>query len=146
MDQDQITQAGKIAEDLADQVRHSSGDLSSVYSALEEAALAYQRSGGSLQRVVPGSDEAALGFKRGRPDGKSIWKVYAEVLHDDLCDSKRELHQQVKMGLATSGATLITLIMGLLGLPATAAVIVAPIAGSILGLGIEAFCKYSVET
>lgn len=50
------------------------------------------------------------------------------------------------MGLATSGATLVTMIITLLGLPIAAAPIVAPIAGSILGLGVKAFCKHTSES
>jgi hypothetical protein len=40
---------------------------------------------------------------------------------------------------------MITLIITTLGLPGAATMIVAPIAGSILGMGIDAFCKYRSE-
>jgi hypothetical protein len=70
-----------------------------------------------------------------------MWAAYAAVLHDELCKPKGTLHKQVQTGLATTGATLVTLIMTTLGLPPAAATIVAPIAGSILGLGVQAFCK-----
>jgi hypothetical protein len=146
IDPTQAGQAGHVAETLADQVRRGDGDLAPVYGALEAATLAYREAGGSLQSVIPGSAEAALGFTRGRPDGKAIWTVYAEVLYEELCDPEGELHQKVTIAVATSGAALVTLILGALGLPAVAAPIVAPVAGSILGLGVKTFCRYVAET
>ena len=144
-DTSEVQAAGVLAEALGKQVRENHGDLTSVYAALEKAALEYQASGQDLESAVPGVGSAALGFRRGRPDGRSLWSAYADVLHDDLCKPKGTLHKQVKAGLATSGATIITLIMTTLGLPGAAAMIVAPIAGSVLGMGIDAFCKSRSE-
>jgi hypothetical protein len=145
MDAPELQRAGTLAEALGKQVQENRGDLACVYVALEQAALEYQASGQDLESAVPGGGLAALGFRRGRPDGKSLWSAYADVLHDDLCKPKGTLHKQVKTGLATSGAAMVTLIMTTLGLPGAAAVIVAPIAGSILGMGVDAFCKSGGE-
>ncbi len=141
VDTPEVQAAGTLAEELGQQVREDHGDLTSVYAALERAVVEYQARGHDLESAVPGGGSAALGFRRGRPDGKSIWAAYARVLHDDLCKPKGTLHKQVKTGLATSGAAMITLIMSTLGLPSAAAIIVAPIAGSILGMGVDAFCN-----
>jgi len=141
MDALDVQKAGALAEALGKQIQENNGDLTSVYAALENAALDYRASGQDLGSAIPGAGLEALGFRKGRPDGKSLWSAYADVLHDDLCKPKGNLHKQVKAGLATSGAAMITLIMTTLGLPGAAAMIVAPIAGSILGLGVDAFCK-----
>lgn len=135
-----VQQAGDLADQLGERVRQEEGDLATIYSALEQAAISYRQAGGDLQEAVPGGS-ASLGFRGSRPDGKSIWSCYATVLHDELCQSEGELHKQVKSGFAASGATIVTLIISILGLPVAAALVVAPIAGSILGLGVEAFCK-----
>jgi hypothetical protein len=144
-DTPELQKAGALAEALGKQVQENHGDLTSVYSALEKAALEYRASGQDLESAVPGVGSAALGFRRGKPDGHSLWSAYAEVLHDDLCKPKGTLHKQVKAGVATSGAAMITLIMSHLGLPGAAAMIVAPIAGSVLGMGVDAFCKSRSE-
>jgi hypothetical protein len=141
----EVQSAGAVAEALGQQIQENHGDLACVYAALEKAALEYRASGQDLESAVPGAGSAALGFRRGRPDGKSLWSAYADVLHDDLCKPKGTLHKQVKGGLATSGAAMITLIMTTLGLSGAAAMIVAPIAGSILGMGVDAFCKFRSE-
>jgi len=137
----ELQTAGALAEALCKQVQDNHGDLTPVYAALEKAAVEYRASGQDLESAVPGGGSAALGFRRGNPDGKSLWSAYADVLGDDLCKPKGTLHKQVKAGLATSGAAMITLIMTTLGLPGAAAMIVAPIAGSVLGMGVDAFCK-----
>jgi hypothetical protein len=141
----ELQTAGALADALGKEVQENHGDLTTVYAALEKAALEYRASGQDLESAVPGVGSAALGFRRGSPDGKSLWSAYADVLHDDLCKPKGTLHKQVKAGLATSGATLIALIMTTLGLPGAAAMIVAPIAGSVLGMGVDAFCKSRTE-
>jgi len=142
-DGDKIQQAGELAEKLANEVTGRAGELDAVYDALEKAAENYRQAGGSLEAIVPGASEASLGFRRGRPDGKSIWNAYAKVLRDEVCKPKGSLHKQVNVGLTMSGASLVTLIIATLGLPAAAALVVGPIAGSILGLGVKAFCKYT---
>lgn len=142
MNKTELEAAGKLAEQLSREITKNDGDLGPVYSALEEAAVKFKEGGGQLESVVPGSDGAALGFRRGRPDGRSIWDAYAEVLRDEICKPRGSLHKQVHTGLATGGATLVSLIMTTLGLPVGAIAIVAPIAGSIMGLGVTAFCKH----
>jgi len=111
MDTPEVQRAGALAEALGKQVQENHGDLTSVYAALEKAALEYQASGQDLESAVSGVGSAELGFRRGRPDGKSLWSAYADVLLDDLCKPKGTLHKQVKAGLATSCAAIITLIM-----------------------------------
>jgi hypothetical protein len=135
----------EAAERYAAEVRAGEGDLTPVFDALERAYADYVETGGVPDEVIPGPAEVALGFRRKRPDGKTLWQTYAEVVRDELCDPKGELHGAVGTGLKTSGATLVTMLIAVLGLPLAAAPLVAPVAGSILGLGVDAFCRYSAE-
>src|SRR4051812_38885143 len=122
----EVQRAGALADVVAKRIQENQGDLSYVYAALEKAALEYRVSGQDLESAVPGVGSAALGFRKGRPDGKSLWNAYADVLHDELCKPKGTLHKQVKAGLATSGASMVTLVMTTFGLPGAAAIVVAP--------------------
>ena len=134
---------GNAADSYAEEVRAHGGDLEAVFDALERAYGDYIDAGGSPDEVIPGPAEVALGFRLRRPDGRSIWRAYADVIRQELCNPDGELHGKVGSGLQTSGATLVTLLIATLGLPLVAAPIVAPIAGSILGLGVDAFCRYT---
>lgn len=93
MERVEVVQAGQTAEALAHEVRQRAGDLSPIFNALEQAAVIYQQTGGSLQEAVPGTDDVALGFRGGKPDGRTIWDAYVEVLREELCNPKGELHQ-----------------------------------------------------
>jgi hypothetical protein len=144
MNEAEVQKAGAYAEQIGAQVREAQGNLDAVFAALDEAAQAYQDAGGALEAVVPGGG-ASLGFRRDAPRGRSIWTAFARALHDDLCKPKGTLHGQVRTGLVATGSTLVTLLVTTLGLPTDAALVVAPIAGSILGLGVTAFCKHTEE-
>jgi hypothetical protein len=135
----------EAAELYAADVRARDGDLTPVFDALERAYAGYIEAGGSPDEVIPGPAEVALGFRRKRPDGKTLWQTYADLIREELCDPKGELHDKVGTGLKTSGATLVTMLIAVLGLPLAAAPLIAPVAGSVLGLGVDAFCRYAAE-
>jgi len=141
----EIEQAGSEAEAVAQAVR-SSGTLDPVYAALEESLAAYLDAGGSVDDVVPGGDPDGLGFGRRSGTGRSLWRRYVDVLHDEVCKPGGELNQVLSTGLASSGAGLVTAIIIVLGISAAAATVVAPIAGVMLALGLKAFCQEDTPT
>ena len=134
-----MDQAAVQAEAVCREVQaHRS--LEPVYASLEDALREFEASGGSLDEVLPGGDDEALGFSRGKPDGSVFWQRYAEVLRSELCTQGAELNTVVTHGAATTGASLVTILIATLGLPLVAAPVVAPIAGALLALGVKAMC------
>ncbi len=142
MTQSDIQKAGELAEQLAVKLRNSNGNLSVIYYKLEEILINYRKTGGDLELVMPSIYEVDFEFNRTLPDGRSIWIAYADVLHDDLCSQNGALHKKVEMENGATGLSIISHIMEQLRLPPSSAMIVAPVAGSILGLGVKAFCKH----
>ncbi len=94
---------------------------------------------------MPALFEVDFEHNRTTPDGRSIWAAYADVLHDDLCSPEGSMHKLVKSDNISNGASLVKLIMDKLKLPESSALLIAPIAASVLGLGVNAFCKHHAE-
>jgi hypothetical protein len=140
--QSDIQKAGDLAEQLAIKLRNSNGNLGVIYYKLEEILINYRKTGGDLDLVMPSIYEVDFEYNRTLPDGRSIWIAYADVLHDELCNKQGELHKKVEMENGASGMSIVSHIMEQLRLPPSSAMLVAPIAGSILGLGVKAFCKH----
>lgn len=76
------------------------------------------------------------------PDGRSVWIAYADALHEELCNSTGSLNKMVKSESDLRGASLVNHIMDQLNLPQSSTLLISPIAASILGLGVTAFCKH----
>ncbi len=146
MIQSDIEKAGVLAEQLAIKVRNSNGNLSTVYYKLEEVLINYRKTGVDIDLVMPSIYEVDIEYNRTSPDGRSIWMAYADVLHDDLCDPTGTLHKKVEMENNATGISIVLLIINQLRLPPSSAMIVAPIAASILGLGVKAFCKHGSDS
>jgi hypothetical protein len=140
-----IEKAGSLAEDLAIKIRKSGGNLSIVYYKLEEILIDYRKNGGELDLIMPALYQVDLESNRTLPDGRSIWVAYADVLHENLCSPNGILHKKIQAEKDVTGEDIVKLIMDQLRLPSNSAFIVAPIAGSILGLGVGAFCKHDGE-
>jgi hypothetical protein len=140
--QSDIQKAGELAEELAVKLRNSNGNLALVYYKLEEILINYRKTGGDLDLVMPAIYEVDFEYNRTLPDGRSVWIAYADVLHDELCDPHGSLHKKVEKTDTATGVSVVLYIMEKLRLPPSSAMMVAPVAGSILGLGVKAFCKH----
>ena len=66
---------------------------------------------------MPGIYEVDFEYGRSCPDGRSIWSIYADVLHDDLCNPNGILHNKIKSDLNISGSSVVKLIINQLNLP-----------------------------
>ena len=137
-----IEKAGDLAEQIASDLRKSNGNLGIVYYKIEQVLLNYRKTGRDLDLIMPGIYEVDFEYGRTYPDGRSIWSIYADVLHDDLCNPNGILHIKIKSDLNISGSSVVKLIINQLNLPQSSAMIVSPVAASILGLGVKAFCKH----
>jgi len=140
-----IDKAGGLAEQLALKVRNSNGNLSTIYYKLEEILINYRKTGGDLDLVMPSLYEIDFEYNRTYPDGRSIWIAYADVLHEELCSPNGIIRKTIETETNPSGASIVTIIMSQLKLPPSSTMIVAPIAASILGLGVKAFCKHGSD-
>jgi hypothetical protein len=91
---------------------------------------------------MPAIYEVDFEFNKTSPDGRSVWIAYADALHEDLCNPRGSLHKMVKLETNLKGASVINHIMAQLNLPPSSALLISPIAASILGLGVTAFCTH----
>ncbi len=137
-----IEKAGELAEQVALQIQNSNGNLRTVYYKLEEILINYRKNNVDVDLIMPAIYEVDFEFNKTNPDGRSVWIAYADALHEELCDSTGSLHRKVKSGNDLNGASLVNHIMNQLNLPPTSALLISPIAASILGLGVTAFCKH----
>ena len=55
------------------------------------------------------------------------------------------MHKLLESNTSVSGTSIVQLIMNKLNLPEGSALLVAPIAASVLGLGVNAFCMHHKE-
>ena len=91
---------------------------------------------------MPAIYEVDFEFNKTNPDGRPVRIAYADALHEELCNSTGSLHKKVKSENVLSGTSLVNHIMDQLNLPPSSALLISPIAASILGLGVTAFCKH----
>ena len=140
-----IQKAGELADQVSAIIKKSGGSLVPVYYKLEEILIEYKKQGIDVDLVMPALFDVDLEHNKTTPDGRSIWFAYAEVLHDDLCGPTGSMHKLIKSDGVITGASVVQLIMDKLNLPESSALLVAPIAASVLGLGINAFCKHHSE-
>jgi hypothetical protein len=140
-----IQKAGELADQVSAKIKKSGGSLVPVYYKLEEILIDYRRQGIYVDLVMPALFDVDLEHNTTNPDGRSIWFAYAEVLHDDLCWPTGSMHKLMESDDVVTGASVVQLIMDKLKLPESSALLVAPIAASVLGLGIGAFCKHHGE-
>lgn len=140
-----IQKAGELADQVSANVKKSGGSLVPVYFKLEEILIDYRKHGIDVDLVMPALFDVDLEHNRTNPDGRSIWFAYAEVLHDDLCRPTGTIHKLIKSDNVVTGALVVQLIMEKLRLPESSALLIAPIAASVLALGVNAFCKHHNE-
>ncbi len=137
-----IEKAGELAEQVALQIKNSNGNLRIVYYKLEEILINYRKNNVDVDLIMPAIYEVDFEFSKTNPDGRSVWIAYADALHEELCDSNGSLHKMVKFDNNLKGASLVNHIIDQLNLPPSSALLISPIAASILGLGVTAFCKH----
>ena len=137
-----VEKAGELAEQVALQIQNSNGNLRTVYYKLEEILINYRKSNVDVDLIMPAIYEVDFEFNKTNPDGRSVWIAYADALHEELCNSTGSLHKKVKSKNVLSGTSLVNHIMNQLNLPPSSALLISPIAASILGLGVTAFCKH----
>ena len=137
-----IEKAGDLADQVAVQIKNSKGNLRVVYYKLEEILINYRKNNVDVDLIMPAIYEVDFEFNKTSPDGRSVWIDYADALHEDLCNPRGSLHKMVKLETNLKGASVINHIMAQLNLPPSSALLISPIAASILGLGVTAFCTH----
>ena len=137
-----IEKAGDLADQVAVQIKNSKGNLRVVYYKLEEILINYRKNNVDVDLIMPAIYEVDFEFNKSSPDGRSVWIAYADALHEDLCNPRGSLHKMVKLETNLKGASVINHIMAQLNLPPSSALLISPIAASILGLGVTAFCTH----
>jgi hypothetical protein len=136
-----IQEAAALAEEIASKIKLEGGSLTPAYEAAEAAAKHYQAAHADLEQVLPATEEVGLGFSLGFPSGKAILRAYANALAEDVCKPTGTLHRKINETAQVSAASLIGWFLATLGLGASAAALLAPVAGAVVALGVVAFCK-----
>lgn len=144
VDLSDVIESGKMAEVISFKMKEAKFSLVPAYQKLEEILILYKNNGQEIDLIMPALFEIDIEHNKTIPDGRSIWFAYAEVLHDDLCDPTGNLHQIISSNNPASGSEVIQAIIDKLKLPQSSASIVAPLAGSMLSLGVNAFCRHPV--
>jgi hypothetical protein len=119
--------------------------MPALYAAFSNALHDFEASGYRIADILPSDTSQRLGLtarRAIRPDGKTFWNVYSETVCDALCRNKNELNSIVKKTAGSATASLVTYVLAALSLPPTAVLLAATIAGILLALGVDAFCKY----
>jgi hypothetical protein len=142
VDLSDVIESGKIAEVISSKIKDARFSLVPAYQKLEEILILYKNNNEEIDLIMPALFEIDIEHNKTIPDGRSIWFAYAEVLHSDLCDPTGNLHQIISSNNSTSGSEVIQAIIDKLKLPQSSAFLVAPLAGSVLGLGVKAFCRH----
>ena len=137
-----IEKAGDLADQVALQIKNSNGNLRVVYYKLEEILINYRKNNLDVDLIMPAIYEVDFEFNKTSPDGRSVWIAYADALHEDLCNPHGSLHKMVKLETNLKGASVVNHIMTQLKLPPSSALLISPIAASIIGLGVTAFCTH----
>lgn len=137
-----IEKAGDLADQVALQIKNSNGNLRAVYYKLEEILINYRKNNVDVDLIMPAIYEVDFEFNKTSPDGRSVWIAYADALHEDLCNPRGSLHKMVKLETNLKGASVVNHIMTQLKLPPSSALLISPIAASIIGLGVTAFCTH----
>jgi hypothetical protein len=144
VDLSDVIESGKMAEVISSKMKEAKFSLVPAYQKLEEILILYKNNGQEIDLIMPALFEIDIEHNKTIPDGRSIWFAYAEVLHDDLCDPRGNLHRIISSNNPVSGSEVIQAIIDKLKLPQSSALIVAPLAGSMLSLGVNAFCRHPV--
>lgn len=142
VDLSDIFESGKIAEVISSKIKEAKFSLVPAYQKLEEILILYKNNNKEVDLIMPALFEIDVEHNKTIPDGRSIWFIYAEVLHSDLCEHTGNLHRIISSNNPASGSEVIQAIIDKLKLPQSSAFLLAPIAGSMLGLGVNAFCRH----
>jgi len=129
----------RIAHDVRGQ------GIEGAYSALDHALLQFESAGYRVADLLPTATVEGLGLARKnapRPDGRTFWQHYAETVCVELCQDRTQLNNLVKTAVGGGSGSLVTTIMVSLSLPQSAVLIAAAIAGILVAMGVDAFCKY----
>lgn len=142
VDLSDVIESGKIAEMISSKIKEAKFSLVPAYQKLEEILILYKNNNKEIDLIMPALFEIDIEHNKTIPDGRSIWFAYAEVLHSDLCEPTGNLHQIISSNDPSSGSEVVQAILDKLKLPQSSAFIIAPLAGSMLGLGVNAFCRH----
>jgi hypothetical protein len=139
---DAIAAAAAQADRIAEQLRSSGGAMEPVYSALDEAIAAVEKQDVDIEDLLPADSEPGLAFfLRQKRDGKTLWEAIAKAARDRICARNSAVRRAFASNAAST--TLVTAVIGALGLPLIALPLVATIVGFLLAAGIDGFCTWS---
>lgn len=131
------------AEQLAELVRDADS-LDPVYAKLDGALEELRAEGQNAADLLPADAEPGIGFMLNQKrDGKTLWQAIAVAGRESLCDPEGELRKLFAQGGQFGSGSLVASVMFALGLPAIAVPIAVAIAGVILAVGIQGFCRWA---
>jgi hypothetical protein len=115
------------------------GDLADVAGSYSEIERDLKTAGFDLKEFLPRDESEALDFAV--PDWAArFFKSYVKIVRGAICDKGGDLHKQVASAMTSGVTSLLGVLAVGLAIPAGAVVILAPIAATLLVLGLDAFC------
>lgn len=116
------------------------GNVADVARSYSDIEVDLKTAGFDLREFLPREESETLDFAV--PDWASrFFKSYAKVVRSALCDRESDLHKQVAGAMTTGTTSLLSVLAIALTVPTGAVIILAPIAATLLALGLDAFCK-----
>lgn len=135
-----IEAAALQAEHYANLAR--TGGVGLLWDSADESLQHLSAAGFAPEEFLPPEEQTGLAFNAPGM-ARAFYRAYIKVVRQSLCSGTGELRSQLKTALSSGVGTGIALLAAALAIPATAAVLLAPIVGIMLALGIDAICEAS---
>jgi hypothetical protein len=142
--ENETKKANEEAQRLIGRIKKSEGDLTSVYSSLQNAIEDYEISGGKVEELIPtplGGTGVGWSLYRKGKKGEGFWIAFLTGIRNDMCEKDGYLRQIFKDGIHTSASVIAmsnTQFHDYYGLPLTFA---AKCTALLLSKGIDKWCK-----
>jgi hypothetical protein len=118
------------------------GDFERLWNAADDSLHELADAGYAPEEFLPFDDQVGLGFAVPGA-ARAFYRVYIKNVRRSLCTEKGELRAQLKSALSSGAGVGTMFLASVLAVPAAAAVILAPIVGIMLALGVDTFCEAS---
>jgi hypothetical protein len=133
-----IEAAANQAEHYANLAR--TGGVGLLWDSADTSLQQLSDRGFAPEEFLPPEERIDLGFNVPGV-ARAFYRAYIKVVRQSLCSEKGELRSQLKTALSSGVGTGITLLASALAIPAAAAILLAPVIGIMLALGVDAFCE-----
>lgn len=116
------------------------GTLDDIASSYTEIEQELQTAGYDLKGFLPADEAERLNFDA-PAWATRFFKSYGRVVRAAVCDKTSDLRANIAAAMTAGTTSLLTALAISLAIPAAAIIVLAPIAATLLALGLDAFCS-----